>query len=249
MFSFFRKKSNSPADFSFLGTDFHSHLIPGIDDGAKTVADSIAMIKGLVDLGYTRIITTPHIIGDYYPNTPKIIRAGLKKVKKGLAAAGIDVSVEAAAEYFLDDYFEKIMDSETELLSFGQQHILVEFSTFAAPQNGQDLIFKLKTRGYQPILAHPERYLYFMDRFDQFEQLKSAGCLFQVNLLSLAGHYGGGQKKLGIKLLKAGMVDFLATDLHRVGHLDKIQKVFNDRTVRQLLEQTTFKNKDLGMRY
>ncbi len=245
MFSFFRKKSNGPVDFRFLGTDFHSHLIPGIDDGAKTVADSIAMIKGLSDLGYTRIITTPHIIGDYYPNTPEIIRAGLKKVKDGLRTAGIDIPVEAAAEYFLDDYFEKIMDSDTELLSFGNQYILVEFSTFAAPQNGRDLIFRLKTRGYQPILAHPERYLYFMDQFDQFEKLKTAGCLFQVNLLSLAGHYGDGQKKLGIKLLKAGMVDFLATDLHRMGHLNKIQKVFSDRTVRQLLEKTTFMNKDL----
>lgn len=245
MFSFFRKKSNSAADFSFLGTDFHSHLIPGIDDGAKTVADSIAMIRGLLDLGYTRIITTPHIIGDYYPNTPEMIRAGLQKVKAGLSVAGIDVPVEAAAEYFLDDYFEKMLDSDTELLSFGKQHILVEFSTFAAPQNGRNLIFKLKTRGYQPILAHPERYLYFGDQFDKLEKLRAGGCLFQVNLLSLAGHYGDGQKKLGIKLIKAGMVDFLATDLHRIGHLDKIQKVFKDRTVRRLLDNTSFMNKDL----
>jgi len=245
VFSFFRKKSTGPADFRFLGTDFHSHLIPGIDDGAKTVTDSIAMIKGLIDLGYTRIITTPHIIGDYYPNTPEIIRSGLEKVKEGLKVAGIEIPVEAAAEYFLDDYFAKILESDTELLSFGNKYILVEFSTFSASQNGLSLIFQLKTKGYQPILAHPERYLYFMDQFDQFEKLKTAGCLFQTNLLSLAGHYGDGQKKLGIRLLKAGMVDFLATDLHRVGHLEKIQKVFKDRTVRQLIEKTTFKNKEL----
>lgn len=245
MFSFFRKKSNGLNDFSFLETDFHSHLIPGIDDGSKTVADSIAMIKGLSDLGYKRIITTPHVIGDYYPNTPEIIRAGLKKVKKGLKSAGIDIPIEAAAEYFLDDYFEKLLESNSELLSFGNKYILVEFSTFSAPHNGRDLIFQLKTRGYQPILAHPERYLYFLDQFDQFEKLRTAGCLFQTNLLSLAGHYGDGQKKLGIKLLKSGMVDFLATDLHRIGHLDKIQQVFRDRTVRQLLEKTKFKNKSL----
>jgi len=245
MFALFRKKSSFPVEFGFLGTDFHSHLIPGIDDGAKTVEDSIAMIQGLIDLGFNRIITTPHIIGDYYPNTPEIIRAGLKKVKEGLKTAGIKIDIEAAAEYFLDDYFEELLEKNTELLSFGDNYILVEFSTFSEPQNGINLIFQLKARGFQPILAHPERYLYFLGEFDQFEKLKNAGCLFQTNLLSLAGHYGDGQKKLGVKLLKEGMVDFLATDLHRIGHLDKIQRVFKDRTVRRLIEKTTFKNKNL----
>ena len=245
MFSLFRKKSNIPVDFSFLGTDFHSHLIPGIDDGAKTLSDSIAMIKGLSDLGFTRIITTPHILGDYYPNTPEIIRTGLQKVKDGLKKARIDMPIEAAAEYFLDDYFEKLLEDNVELLSFGDKYILVEFSTFAEPQNEVNIIFQLKASGYQPILAHPERYLYFIDQFDQFEKLKAGGCLFQTNLLSLAGHYGESQKKLAVKLLKAGMVDFLATDLHRIGHLDKIQEVFQNRTLQQLLERTTFKNKNI----
>lgn len=125
------------------------------------------------------------------------------------------------------------------MLSFGDNYILVEFSTFVEPQNGLNIIFQLKTRRYQPILAHLERYLYSMDQFNEFEKLKAAGCLFQINLLSLVGHYGEGQKKLGIKLLKIRMVDFLATDLHRIGHLTKIEGIFKDRALRQLLEKTT----------
>ena len=245
MFSFFSKKTTSPADFSFLATDFHSHLIPEIDDGSKSVEDSVNMIRGLKALGFSKIITTPHIIGDYYPNTPEIIRAGLKKVIAGLKMAKIDITLEVAAEYFLDDYFENILKTNVELLSFGKKYLLVEFSTFTPPNNGLDLIFQLKTRGYQPILAHPERYIYYANQFDQLEKIKNAGCLFQVNLLSLAKHYGDAQKKLGIRLLKSGMVDFLATDCHRMGHLDQIKKVFKDRTVRKLIEQTTFRNSEL----
>lgn len=245
MFSFFRKNVSAPTDFSFLATDFHSHLIPGIDDGSKSVEDSVNMIRGLQEIGFSKIITTPHILGDHYPNTPEIIRAGLEKVKKGLEAAKIDLSIEVAAEYFLDDYFENLLKTDVELLSFGKQYILVEFSTFTPPNNAFDLIFQLKTRGYRPILAHPERYIYYTKQFDQLEKLKNAGCLFQVNLLSLTKHYGDAQKKLGIRLLKAGMVDFLASDLHRMGHLKQLEKVFKDRTVRKLLERTTFRNKEL----
>lgn len=245
MFSFFRKNAASYTDFSFLATDFHSHLIPGIDDGSKSVEDSVNMIRGLKALGFSKIITTPHIIGDYYPNTPEIIRTGLAKVKKGLKGAEIDIPIEAAAEYFLDDYFENLLKTDVELLSFGKKYILVEFSTFTPPNNAFDLIFQLKTRGYQPILAHPERYIYYVKQFDQLEKLKNAGCLFQVNLLSLVKHYGEAQKKLGIRLLKAGMVDFLASDLHRMGHLNQLKKVFKDRSLLKLLKKTEFRNKEL----
>lgn len=221
----------------------HSHLIPGIDDGAKTIEDAITMIQRLKDLGYRKIITTPHITGEYYPNTPEIILNGLAQVKTALAEKEIDIEIEAAAEYYLDDYFEKLLNDNSKLLTFSNNHILVEFSMLLEPANGFDLIFQLKTRGYQPILAHPERYLYFDKNFKKFEEIKSLGCEMQVNLLSLSGYYGKEQKKLGIKLLQAGMIDYLGTDLHRASQLKSINQI--DSASTKLFRTTQFKNQNL----
>lgn len=243
MFSFFKKKQQR-IDYSFLKTDMHSHLLPKIDDGSKSMEDSIAMIQGLVDLGYEKIITTPHIMGDYYPNTPEIIRSKVSELNKVLVERGINLSIEAAAEYFLDGYFEELLSENVELLTFSDNFILVEFSTFAMPNNAFDLIFQLRTKGYKVILAHPERYIYLSNQFEQFELLKSQGCFFQANLLSLAGHYGAEQKKLGIRMLKAGMIDFLGTDLHRQGHLEKLNLIDN-KIQRNYFKEGIFKNAEL----
>ncbi len=243
MFSFFQKKNNAPADFSYLKVDMHSHLIPGIDDGAKTLEDSITMILQLKKLGFEKIITTPHIMGEYYPNTPEIIRTGLHDLKNALVERNISIKLEAAAEYYLDDYFEKLLDNKQELLTFSNNNLLVEFSTLSEPANAFDLIFQLKTRGYQPILAHPERYLYFDKSFENFEKIKSLGCDLQVNLLSLSGYYGKAQKKLGIKLIQSGMVDYLGTDLHRESQLKAFSNL--DRATIKLLTKQQFKNSNL----
>ncbi len=222
----------------------HSHLIPGIDDGAKTPEDAIHLIQRLVDMGFQKIITTPHIMSEYYPNSPAIIRAGLSNLQYELSKTAIRIEIEAAAEYFVDDTFLELLAANGELLTFAGQHILIETSTFSEPSNLFDAIFQLKARGYQPILAHPERYLYYGSQFDQFERIKSLGCELQVNLLSLAGHYGPEQKKLGLKLLKAGMVDYLGTDLHRASHAKRLEMDI-DRKVMKLIKATPFKNVDL----
>jgi len=235
LFSFFRKKNKAPTNFSFLKTDMHSHLIANIDDGSKSIEDSITMILQLKELGFEKIITTPHITGEYYPNTPEIIRSGLEKLKTKLSEKNISIKIEAAAEYYLDDYFEQLLIEQQELLTFSDNHILVEFSMLMEPANALDLIFQLKTKGYQPILAHPERYLYF--------KIKSLGCDFQVNLLSLGGYYGKAQKQLGIKLLRAGMVDYIGTDLHRESQIKAF--TFLDKEVSQLLIKSNFKNEYL----
>lgn len=242
MFNFFKRNKELKADFSFLKTDIHSHLIPGIDDGSKTIDQSLTMIRQLIDLGFQKIVTTPHIMGEYYPNSPETIKSGLKELKKALVDQNIDIDISAAAEYYIDDFFEELLSSNTELLTFSDNYLLIEFSTFASPANVYEIIFQLKTKGYQPILAHPERYLYYENKYEAFEKLKKMGCFFQVNLLSLAGHYGDKQKKLGIKLLESGWVDFLGTDLHRSAHIEKLNNIANDRKVQKLLNQIEFKN-------
>ncbi|MFK7808452.1 MAG: tyrosine-protein phosphatase [Saprospiraceae bacterium] len=245
MFNFFKKSPARKADFSFLQTDIHSHLIPGIDDGSKTIEESIDLIRQLMDLGYRKIITTPHIMGEYYPNTPERIETGLVELIKALEKEKIDIEISVAAEYNLDDFFDNLLKENKRLLTFSENHLLVELSTFAPPSNVFDTIFQLKAKGYQPILAHPERYLYYEKDFAKFEKLKEMGCYFQVNLLSLAGHYGKGQKLLGIKLLEKGYVEFLGTDLHRERHIEKISKVYEDRKVAKLLDKLTFRNSEM----
>ncbi len=245
MFSFFKKKHRTEEiDFSFLQTDMHSHLIAGIDDGAKTVEEAVEMVKTLKKMGFKKIITTPHIFGDYYPNTPENIRSGLNDLSAALTTAEVEIELGAAAEYYVDDYFENLLATNVELLSFSDQKILIEFSTLSEPANIHNTIFTVNTKGYHPILAHPERYLYYKNKFDQFEKIKSMGCSLQVNLLSLAGYYGSAQKKLAVKLIKAGLVDYLGTDLHRQGQLKHLLDHI-DTSILKLLAKNTFKNNQL----
>ena len=223
----------------------HSHLIPGIDDGAKTLEDSLHLIRRLKSLGYQKLITTPHIMSEYFPNTPERIRAGLAKVKAALEEAQIDIELEAAAEYYLDDVFMRQLREKAPLMTFGDRYILVELSTFSESINVKEIIFQLKTQGYRPILAHPERYPYYASRIKEFYQIKEMGCQLQANLLSLNGHYGVGPKKMAISLLEADLIDYLGTDLHREKHLDKINSLFQDRRVAKLLKKKHFCNEQL----
>lgn len=242
MLSFFKKFIQPSLDFSVLKTDMHSHLIPGIDDGAKTVEKSVAYIKGLQQLGFKKLITTPHVMGEYYPNTPEIIQMGLEQLKVALASENIDISITVAAEYFVDDFFVDLLNEDLPLLTLPDNRLLIEFSTFAPPANFQEILFRLKTMGYQPILAHPERYVYYANQVEIFQDFKAKGCALQVNLLSLIGHYGALQKKLANQLLKAELIDFAGTDLHHGGHIEELKKVLKNRQVQQLLMNYQFKN-------
>lgn len=242
MFSFFH---NTNIDFSSIGIDMHSHLLPGIDDGAKTIDKSIEYIKDLVQLGFKEIITTPHIMGDYYKNNPSIIQAKLKEVQHELKKHNVHIPINAAAEYYVDDYFIDLCQSNEPLLTFSENKILIEFSTFAPPIDPFELIFMLQTKGLNPILAHPERYLYYKDKFDVFQNLKQKGCALQVNIMSLVGHYGAHQKKLAQKILKNNLADFAGTDVHNSGHLKELRKALKNRYIRNVIAKYPFQNNTL----
>ena len=223
----------------------HAHLIPGIDDGAKTVEKSIEYIEGLVKLGYQKLIATPHIMGEYYPNSPEIIQNGLEKLKKGLQQAGITIPVTAAAEYFLDDYFLDLLERKEPLLTLTDNLLLIEFSTFAPPANFQAILFQLTTMGYRPVLAHPERYIYYANNLNFFKEIKSKDCMLQVNLLSLTGHYGPQQKKLAHQLMQSKLIDFAGTDLHHNGHLEILAKGLKKQDLQKYLTSYPFLNNNL----
>ena len=212
-----------PFDFSTVKVDLHSHLLPGIDDGAKDIADSLQLIRGVQALGYQKLITTPHVYQEFYSNTHADIRNGLSKVRVALAEAGLDIEIEAAAEYFIDEHFEALLEVD-ELLTFGDNHVLVETSFFAEPPGLEDIFFRLRTKGYRPILAHPERYGYLARDPERCQRFREMGVQLQLNALSLIGHYGPDVKKLARQLLHNRQYDFLGTDLHHRAHLEKLQK-------------------------
>ena len=202
MFSFFKRKENTAANFLEVKTDMHSHLIPGIDDGAKTIEDSLALIKELHALGYTKLITTPHIMSDFYRNTPETILAGLEEVRNAIKAENIPVTIEAAAEYYLDDGFIHKLEEEKLLTIGNNNHLLFEISYVNAPDNLLQVIFRMQVLGYKPIMAHPERYPVWGNNFDFYGSLREQGVLLQINVNSLGGYYGPDAKRIAEKLIE-----------------------------------------------
>ena len=221
------KKKNTPITdlFNDNFVDIHSHLLPGIDDGAKNMDNSIELIRKMLSLGIKNFITTPHVLGDVYPNSSNTIKEKLSEVKKELTSRGIhDVTIRAAAEYMMDEQFSERLKNN-DILTLKDNFILVEMSYFNAPLNLYDLLFEIQLKEYKPILAHPERYNFYHQEFDNYYRLKKAGCLFQLNLLSLTDHYGKGVRKISEKLLKLGMYDFVGTDTHHSHHLHMLQNI------------------------
>jgi protein-tyrosine phosphatase len=221
-FLFKKKKKITDAGQS-LKVDLHSHLIPGIDDGAKNEEETLTLIRGLQSLGYEKCITTPHIYPSVHNNSREIISEGLKKVKLLLEQQKINFQVEAAAEYFFDEQFFKLIDQH-ELMTFGNKYVLFELPFTNKPPMVDDIIFKLNLSGYQPVLAHPERYPFFHDKkMGEYQRLKNAEVFFQLNMMSLAGYYGEPVKYAAHDLISKGMIDFLGSDLHREKHFPVIE--------------------------
>lgn len=243
MFDFLFKKKTVIPDLSGLATDMHSHLLPGIDDGSPDVETSITLIKGMMELGYKKFIVTPHIMWDMYKNTHETIHAACQVLGEGLSQAGLTASIWPAAEYFIDDHFDKLLESNTPLLTIKDNLVLIEISFINAPLGFKEKLFKLQIKGYQPVLAHPERYIYLRDNKDFYEDLKNAGCLFQLNLLSLIRYYGKAPADLADYLIKKDYIDFLGTDLHHLRHLEALQHIgpVND-IIQRLLDSGKIRN-------
>ncbi len=241
---FASKRLSQPINLAAIGTDMHSHLIPGIDDGVATMNQSIALIREMYDLGYSKIITTPHIQGEVYKNTPEIILAGLEEVRKAIKAEGINVQLEAAAEYLLDDQFTEKFQANN-LLTFGDKHILVEMSYFSPHPNLFNFIFDLQIEGYKVILAHPERYSYWFNNFKKYEELKDRGVFFQLNAISLGGYYDVKVKKVAEKLVDANMIDFLGTDMHNASYMKGLEDVRFEKYLDKILSSGKIMNRIL----
>lgn len=242
MLSFFKSKPilKDLLDGSFV--DIHSHVLPGIDDGAQTISNSITLATSLQKIGVSQIITTPHINHYVWNNSPEIIKSKLQETQEAFVANNIQTPIRSAAEYFIDDWFTDHFKEE-KLLTLKDNYVLVEMSYLNAPLTLYKTIFELQVAGYIPVLAHPERYTFFHKKFDEYKKLKDAGCLFQLNLLATVEYYGSKIANTADKLLKKGMYDFCGTDVHHKNHIkafDQKIKIDHIDNLKEIIANNTF---------
>ena len=224
MFHFFTRK-NFLIDYLEGFVDIHNHILPGIDDGAKTVGESLELINGFSQFGVKNFIATPHIMHNYYPNNPETINTSLLLLKNSLLENDMkDISLRAAAEHMIDDNFESILEQGV-ILPLEDHYLLVEMSYLQASINFDEAVGKIMKHGFYPILAHPERYLYLNNNFKKHREYKKQGLRYQLNLLSLSKFYGKEVQQMTFKLLDEGMIDFIGSDIHNMRQLHNLKEI------------------------
>lgn len=236
--------TQAPLNLSWFNTDMHSHFLPGVDDGARTMEESLAMLRKMQEFGYQKCILTPHIKMDMYPNSEDDLQLRFSELTQAMTTAGLSIRAELAAEYYLDDHFLNRLEN-TPLLSFGpQRYVLVEFSFVNAPVFELETFQRIIDKGYTPILAHFERYVYFHGSIASAETYRAMGVNIQLNLNSLTGHYGPDVKKQAERMLDQFTVDFVGTDAHRMDHLVLLENHLNVPHLK-LLNERLLKNQSL----
>jgi len=223
------KRKNHSASEGFINpiqTELHSHIIPGIDDGSSSFEESLEMLKGLKKLGYNKVITTPHIMGDYYKNSIKTIQPVYEKLVSSSEFKEIGIQLSFSAEYMVDETLEDKIE-KNELLPFGDNYILVELPFIEEPPIFRKVLFQLQLAGFQPVLAHPERYPYYGVNRKLYDEIFESGILFQVNIMSLSGYYAPAIRENAAYLIEKKMVNFVGSDLHHPGQLHVLENSIN----------------------
>lgn len=243
MFTWFRKKEQALLPFA---TDMHCHITPGIDDGSESVAESVELMQHMQQWGLKRIIPTPHVTEDTFENTPATVDPAYESLVAGAHDARLEIELlPPSGEYRLDSFFLDSLDKGL-VRPLSGHYLLVENGFSQEAMNIDEVLFDLGTKGFQLVLAHPERYMYYHRRPERYRELHSRGILFQCNLMSIGGYYGKEIKRITEMLLKDDMIDFLGTDLHGMRHVRFIDrymstshfKKISDRLRDRLLNDT-----------
>ncbi len=212
----------------------HSHLIPGIDDGVKTKEEAFAVISQFQELGYKKLITTPHIMTDYYGNTAASVTKAYSDFIGSFREQNFSIDLQFAAEYYLDETVFTLIAEKGEVLTFGDRYFLFETNAVSEPLQIKEFIFSLTSQGFRPILAHPERYQYMT--MAKAEDLVNRGVLLQINMLSLIGYYGPPIQKLAEKIIDKKWVSLLGSDCHNMDHISLLKKVQKSKAYQKALE-------------
>lgn len=234
MFQIFIKKKFL---VDYLGgiTDIHNHILPGIDDGAKTTEDSLQLIKEFSEIGIEKFIATPHIMDTYYPNTPETINNALSILKKEIEKQNLSpIQISAGAEHMIDSNFEDILE-KSQVMPLTKNYLLVEMSYLQPSINFDSAIQKIGSKRYFPILAHPERYTY-LHKTSKYASYKENGVLLQLNLLSLSNYYGKEVFTMGQKLLEKNRIDFIGSDIHNMNQMNQLKSIkITNKAINRLL--------------
>ena len=232
IFNLFKSRPNLKELIPRGFVDIHSHILPGIDDGAKNIEESLELISKMKNLGFSKIIGTPHTYPGLYENTNKTINNSFRELK-GKIPKGIEISY--ASEYMADiSILEKIKNNE--ILTLKDKYILIETSFNSMPNDLFELIFEIRLKGFIPIIAHPERYIYMFEDFKIIEKLKNMGCLFQINLLSSTGYYGSKAIEFSDYLFKNNIIDFVGSDIHNIRHIECFENKVRLNNINKLSE-------------
>lgn len=222
--------------------DIHSHLLPQLDDGVKSFEESAEIIQHFFNLGYRKLVTTPHVISDAYRNTSAMILEKRDQLRAYLKEKNIDMQIEAAAEYYLDEELARMLQKDQELLTFGKNYLLFETNFLTEPMHLKDFIFQATTKGYKLILAHPERYIYLQQNFSKAEDLLDRGLLFQVNISSLTGFYSKPAQQMAETLIEKGWVHWLGSDCHQIQHVKLAEAATKLKSYRKALSLPLLNN-------
>ncbi len=216
-----------------IHVDIHSHLIPGVDDGVKSLNQSIEIIRQFQELGYSKLVTTPHISESYHPNTPTVLWSKFLLVQEEIKKLGIEMEIELGAEYLVDSSFLELLKNDGEILSWSG-FVLIETSFTNFPLIFDEVVFELESKGLTPVLAHPERYEYWFGNTNKVTEVRERGVKMQVTASSLVGYYGPIPKKMAKTLLKESLVDFIGSDIHRFAQMHDLEKALGSRVLRNL---------------
>lgn len=240
LISIFKSKPQLKDILAHWQVDIHSHLLPGIDDGCKSVKESTELLQQMQRIGIQKWIVTPHVLNNIWDNTPETIQDALQTLNTFLKSQNISLEIVAAAEYLMDYAFMEKLSTQ-KLLPLKNNMVLVEMSYINPPIQLFEILYELQLQGYIPVLAHPERYQFYHNQLAQFEKLKKAGCYFQANLASAVGYYGKGVTNCLDELLKNDLIDYIGSDIHHQRHFDSFsQKVSlkNHHKIEAIVENT-----------
>ncbi|MBO4602452.1 MAG: hypothetical protein J5651_04760 [Salinivirgaceae bacterium] len=244
-FGLFGRKSAPTIPLSELGLtcDMHSHLVPALDDGSDSTETSLSLITGLKNLGYKKLIITPHVMTGFYNNDEEKISKGFNALKKEVENQHIDIELGVGAEYYIDYDFMQDLSKKPMLTLGDSKMLLFECSFVNQHKNFDETVFEMQINGYKPVLAHPERYLYWHENIEHMKLLHDRGIMFQLNMLSLAKAYSPSVNKAAKELINNDLVDFIGTDLHNANHLNVIEHTkLSERTFEKLKNATLLNN-------
>ncbi|WP_205569501.1 tyrosine-protein phosphatase [Arachidicoccus soli] len=240
----FKNTKTDNNNWNFIQTDIHSHILPGIDDGAPKIEDSLALIDAMRKNGFKKMVATPHVSEDLYPNTKEKILEQRDFVRQKVLGFNWDIEIDAAAEYMIDEGFIALTESKEKLLAISDNIVLVEMSYLVESPFLNNALFAMQVHGYQPLLAHPERYNFYHHHLEKYDELKERGCLFQLNTIALSGYYGKGVKKTAEYLLSKNMYDYCGSDIHHLRHVKALNSILEMKAFQQI-QQYPFLNNAL----